>query len=470
MLHIHRFFSQVNPPLWLALIALAAASLACVLTQTGVSIVPTSSAGPVNEVTPMPASDQPTAIFAPTADTGGVVALDARGERLLDHYAFDLYGAAYPAGIGPELYCMGRPEPPGGLYWTYSYGGVDVKLTEGAPLYGVVEDYRLSALGWCGCGLADESATASLTLPDGSTQPLEARVPGGPPMEDDLCASFEYEYDLDSPVGTYTVSLTNAGHTLSDTFSLSMPDQVSGLWVYSREEVWFGGLQPGELLTAAIFGTGVARFNDEFTQAFLTFGLKDEQPATADGRGLLRISLQTDEATSWGMVATISGAASGNHYACQGQDCGAGVLYDEFRALLDEYLFFRPDPATLPRIGNIRFCDGPCDANPAQTQFPAGIKAIHVAWDYENFQPGTPYTRDWASSGQSWVYYPNCTWQGPASGTQEIVLREPGGLRSGLWLLTLATNRVIIGQAAIELGEGHDFWEPAGVIDDCPDW
>lgn len=128
------------------------------------------------------------------------------------------------------------------------------------------------------------------------------------------------------------------------------------------------------------------------------------------------------------------------------------------------------DTATGPTISNIRFCDGPCDAaNPVElTAFPEGTQNIHVSWDYAGMQPGMNYTRDWSNRGQSWLHY-DCVWQGPENGTEEVELREPGGLRSGTWTMALRVEGEIVATASVELLGSHEYWDPAGTLP-CEDF
>ena len=81
---------------------------------------------------------------------------------------------------------------------------------------------------------------------------------------------------------------------------------------------------------------------------------------------------------------------------------------------------------------------------------------------------GLRYSRTWSVEGDEWIHY-DCEWAGSAEGTMEVTLREPMGLRSGPWKVSLRVE----GQPAVEailIVEGdHSFWEPGGFLP-CPDF
>lgn len=127
-------------------------------------------------------------------------------------------------------------------------------------------------------------------------------------------------------------------------------------------------------------------------------------------------------------------------------------------------------PTLAPEFYGIRFCDRPCSSPGADgiTVAPEGVTSIYFAWSYRGMTPGMPYTRTWSMQGDEWLHY-ECVWRGASEGTMEAALREPAGLRSGPWTVTLRIN----GQPAVEatmLVEGsHRYWDPAGYLP-CPDF
>jgi serine/threonine-protein kinase len=127
-------------------------------------------------------------------------------------------------------------------------------------------------------------------------------------------------------------------------------------------------------------------------------------------------------------------------------------------------------PTLAPEFYGIRFCDRPCDSPGATgiTTLAEGTDSIYFAWSYRGMTPGIQYSRTWAMKGDEWLHF-ECEWQGASEGTMEATLREPNGLRSGPWTLTLRIG----GQPAVDatvLIEGtHSYWDPAGSRP-CPDF
>lgn len=121
-----------------------------------------------------------------------------------------------------------------------------------------------------------------------------------------------------------------------------------------------------------------------------------------------------------------------------------------------------------PVVADLFFCLEPClaDGSNAVTTAPPGITQIFVRWSYENFPVGAEYVRRWSNNGEEWVRY-QCLWPGPTSGTDEIPLTEPEGLRSGVWEVSILLNDEIVMQEQLTVTGNWTFWFPAGVFDTC---
>lgn len=132
-----------------------------------------------------------------------------------------------------------------------------------------------------------------------------------------------------------------------------------------------------------------------------------------------------------------------------------------------------PEPTVAPTLAaefyGLRFCDRPCDSPSAVEvdTVPDGAVVIYVSWSYQGMQTGTAYTRSWSVEGEQWVHY-ECEWQGEAEGTIDVTLREPGGLRSGPWMVSLqiADQRPVESTVIVE--GTNTFWDPPG-FRPCPD-
>jgi hypothetical protein len=65
-----------------------------------------------------------------------------------------------------------------------------------------------------------------------------------------------------------------------------------------------------------------------------------------------------------------------------------------------------------------------------------------------------------------WIRY-SCNWDGPTTGTEVLTLKEPQGLRSGTWEITIMINDEIILKDQITVNGNWNYWDPAGTINAC---
>jgi len=125
-------------------------------------------------------------------------------------------------------------------------------------------------------------------------------------------------------------------------------------------------------------------------------------------------------------------------------------------------------PVPVPRVSNFEVCLDPCDGTNAMRIFPEKTNKLYVKWDFENIPFGSHYVRTWTMEGQEWVKS-DCIWQGAESGTSSITLREPSGLHSGTWEMTIVVNDEILLQEQIVIQGDWDFWGTVGVRGTCFD-
>jgi len=129
-------------------------------------------------------------------------------------------------------------------------------------------------------------------------------------------------------------------------------------------------------------------------------------------------------------------------------------------------------PTPAPSISNIRFCDRPCNEPGARQTFtfPEDTDVVYITWEYEGFQEGTRYSRQWTSRNEVFVRY-ECVWRGLESGEFDLRLFDlNNGLRSGQWELTItAENEEIVNEAFTVTGS-NDGWDPVGFAEACPDF
>jgi hypothetical protein len=89
-----------------------------------------------------------------------------------------------------------------------------------------------------------------------------------------------------------------------------------------------------------------------------------------------------------------------------------------------------------------------------------------MTWDYENVPSGADYVRTWRYEGQEWVTY-RCSWPGPEAGTYAVVLRDPDGLASGTWEVTVMVDDLVVLQEDIFVEGNWQEWEPVGTFSTC---
>jgi hypothetical protein len=125
-----------------------------------------------------------------------------------------------------------------------------------------------------------------------------------------------------------------------------------------------------------------------------------------------------------------------------------------------------PTEEPRPTTFNFKTCPQPCSSSGPAYSFPGGIQKIYVEWEYSNFTRGAGYVRSWSMDGQEWIRY-ECDWPGPESGTEQIELKEPGGLHSGTWEVSVSLDDVIVLQEEVLVEGNWDYWVPAGTIPRC---
>lgn len=129
------------------------------------------------------------------------------------------------------------------------------------------------------------------------------------------------------------------------------------------------------------------------------------------------------------------------------------------------------EPTITPyvsRIYNFSACPERCTGANATRVFSEATKKLYVQWEFENIPIGADYARVWSMDGKEWVRY-QCTWPGPNSGTDFVTLREPGGLRSGDWEVTILVNGTVLLREQIQVQGNWTYWDPAGTRYSCYD-
>ena len=125
-----------------------------------------------------------------------------------------------------------------------------------------------------------------------------------------------------------------------------------------------------------------------------------------------------------------------------------------------------PTDETLPIVQDFQSCETLCNGNNSLDSFSEGIKKVYAQFNYENFQPGDKYVRIWSLNGMEWIKY-TCNWDGPISGTEILTLKEPKGLHSGTWEITIFVNDEVVLKDQITVIGNWTYWDPAGTIYAC---
>ncbi len=121
-----------------------------------------------------------------------------------------------------------------------------------------------------------------------------------------------------------------------------------------------------------------------------------------------------------------------------------------------------------PRISDFAACAAPClpNGNNAIRTFPEGTTKIYLQWGYANIPRGSHYVRRWTMDGNEWVKY-DCAWPGPDAGTDQVTLKEPGGLHAGTWELTIVVNDKVLLHEQVAVEGSSTYWSPAGTFTSC---
>jgi len=125
-----------------------------------------------------------------------------------------------------------------------------------------------------------------------------------------------------------------------------------------------------------------------------------------------------------------------------------------------------PSPTATPKIWDVSFCAEPCNGKNKTYIFPERTTRIYMQWQYENIPPNAHYVRSWSWEGNEWVRY-DCNWDGPQTGEDSVILKEPQGLRSGTWEVTIAIEDDLVMRERLFIEGNWDYWAPAGVYYVC---
>lgn len=114
-----------------------------------------------------------------------------------------------------------------------------------------------------------------------------------------------------------------------------------------------------------------------------------------------------------------------------------------------------------PRFFNFKACPDLCNGSNEKLTFPEGTKHINVQWSYENVPLGSLYVRSWSLDGNTWIRY-SCRWDEASTGSDSVNLKEPKGLHSGTWIVTITVNGQEFLRETIVVEGNETYWDPGG--------
>lgn len=147
-------------------------------------------------------------------------------------------------------------------------------------------------------------------------------------------------------------------------------------------------------------------------------------------------------------------------------DYAVAFFYNISQISLNHFCIGESKVYEEPKISNFRACTNPCTPTNETADFPEKTTKIYLEWKYENIPYGSHYIRTWSMNGNVWAEY-NCSWDGPTTGTEEITLTEPAGLKSGYWDVEIFVDGNRIMSDYIYVEGNWDYWDPAGYFGSC---
>ena len=246
-------------------------------------VSPTDNLPPIE----IPAENQPPTIPGATPDPftpGGVLPADVMSQ----------VGFYMGAGGGVET-CNFEPSQPGSLEtWMgdlYTQAnGAEIPVTAGK-------------LDWCICGISQNPAAASLTLPDGSSQELNIQQNADMITPQYQCGYVEYRVRPGVQLGVYKFTFTNASNRLTDQVNLVIPSSPSGGWLKETNEAWFVGYQPGESIRLLVFSST--------SQDNVEWSFMGEKQLNSNDSGMLIVGFNASLVQSGHLVVAAIGGSSG---------------------------------------------------------------------------------------------------------------------------------------------------------------
>ena len=112
---------------------------------------------------------------------------------------------------------------------------------------------------------------------------------------------------------------------------------------------------------------------------------------------------------------------------------------------------------------NVVFCDRPCSQAGAnhQTSFPP-TSDVYLNIQFRGMNSGDAWSRSWSNQQETWIADEDCHWKA-ASGTLSLHLNVPGGLRAGLWTVTITSAGHTYTGSFTVTGDNTN-WKPNGTV------
>lgn len=281
----------------------------------------------------------------------------------------------------------------------------------------------------------------TLTFPNGQTK-TEQIVPGQ--NVNTYAAYFSLLLTPLDPIGVYHYTFEGSSGNVSGSFEAKPADEPM-LYILDDNDLLLHKFAPGEDVNLFVYER-----KDITTNNFKLIAWDKFQ---TNANGQLIIHTPTNQKYLFVAIGETSGQVPSLH--------GTSITVPS-----GENDHQRNENSS--RVYDFYACPEPCldDGDNSLHSFPEGTTSVSLHWKFENIPIGSHYIRSWTMNGKEWVRY-DCIWPGPVSGEDKVTLREPGGLFSGLWEVTISLDDVILLQENFIVDGNWKYWDPAGVFNNC---
>jgi len=282
--------------------------------------------------------------------------------------------------------------------------------------------------------------------------------------------NFTHQLLPDSEEGLYVLTIWTPYEKIEEKFSVNY---------YDGPTIGFEVSEDQNIITREDFSRSIdVRADEEIVTLFSKFspsstlevGIYEVNSEETQQKLIDAWQVQTDPSGTYKQPLLFPSDLPSGEYiiaACDINDCGVTFnlhpLYD-FPSIFPPAIYWQHVRLQKPYAGSFKRCESAnsctITSDLVDEYIPGGTKQAYFQWDYKHIPKGAKYTRTWSVPNKgTWVRY-ECDWNGPESGIQRVTLREPGGLYSGEWELTIEVNGQEILQEQVTVDGNWDYWAP----------